>query len=35
MSYAYQIKSLEQYQSEYKKSVEDPEKFWGDIAANF
>jgi acetyl-CoA synthetase len=35
MSYAYQIKSLAQYQSEYKKSVEDPEKFWGDIAANF
>jgi len=35
MSYAYQIKSLEQYQSEYKKSVEDPAKFWGDIAANF
>ena len=35
MSYAYQIKSLEQYQSDYNKSVEDPEKFWGDIAANF
>ena len=35
MSYSYQINSLEQYQSEYKKSVEDPEKFWGDIAANF
>jgi len=35
MSYPYQIKSLEQYQSEYKKSVEDPEKFWGEIAANF
>jgi acetyl-CoA synthetase len=35
MSYPYQIKSLEQYQSEYKKSVEDPEKFWGDIAENF
>ncbi len=35
MSYSYQINSLEQYQSEYKKSVEDPEKFWGDIAENF
>jgi len=35
MSYPYQIKSLEQYQNEYKKSVEDPEKFWGDIAENF
>jgi acetyl-CoA synthetase len=35
MSYPYQIRSLEQYRSEYKKSVEDPEGFWGDIAANF
>ncbi len=35
MSYSYQINSLEQYQSDYKKSVEDPEKFWGDIAENF
>jgi len=35
MSYPYQINSLEQYQSEYKKSVEDPAKFWGDIAENF
>jgi acetyl-CoA synthetase len=35
MSYPYQIKSLEQYHSEYKKSVEDPEKFWGDVAENF
>jgi acetyl-CoA synthetase len=34
-SYPYQIRSLEQYRSEYKKSVEDPEGFWGDIAANF
>ena len=35
MSYPYQIRSLEQYQSEYKKSVDDPEGFWAGIAANF
>ena len=35
MSYPYQIKSLEEYHAAWKKSVEDPEKFWGDIAANF
>ena len=35
MSYPYQIKSLEEYHSAYKKSVEDPENFWADIAENF
>jgi len=35
MSYPHQIKSLEEYQSAYKKSEEDPEGFWGEIAANF
>ena len=35
MSYPYQIRSLEQYQSEYKKSVDDPEGFWADIAGHF
>jgi len=35
MSYPYQIKSLEQYHSNYNKSVEDPEGFWGDVAENF
>jgi acetyl-CoA synthetase len=35
MSVTYQITSLEQYHSEYKKSVEDPEGFWGDIASQF
>ncbi len=35
MSYPYQIKSLEEYHAAWKKSVEDPENFWGDIAANF
>lgn len=35
MGYPYQIKSLEEYQSAYKKSVEDPEAFWAGIAAHF
>lgn len=35
MSVPYQISSLEQYHHEYKRSVEDPEGFWGDIASNF
>ena len=33
--YPYQIRSMEQYRSEYKKSVEDPEGFWADIAGHF
>ena len=35
MSYPYQINSLEQYQQDYKKSVEQPEAFWGEIAEHF
>lgn len=35
MSYPYQITSLAQYQEAYKKSIEDPEGFWGNIAENF
>jgi len=35
MSYPYQIKSLEEYHEAWKKSVEHPEAFWGDIAKNF
>jgi len=35
MSYPYQIKSFEQYQTAYQKSMEDPEKFWDDIAQHF
>jgi acetyl-CoA synthetase len=35
MSYPYQIKSLEEYNAAYKKSVEDPEGFWAGIAENF
>jgi acetyl-CoA synthetase len=35
MAYPYQITSLEQYHSDYKKSVEDPEGFWSNIAQHF
>ncbi len=35
MSYSYQIKSFEQYHQDYKKSIEDPEGFWGTVAENF
>lgn len=35
MYYSYKINSLEQYHEAYKKSVEDPEGFWGDIASSF
>jgi acetyl-CoA synthetase len=35
MSYPHQIKSLEQYKEAYKKSIENPEEFWGEIANNF
>ena len=35
MSYPFQITSLEKYHADYKKSVEDPENFWGAIAENF
>lgn len=31
----YRINSFEEYESAYKKSVEDPEGFWADIASNF
>ncbi len=30
-----QIKSIEEYESAYKKSVDEPEKFWSDIADEF
>ena len=35
MSYAYQIKSIEAYREVYKKSIENPEAFWAEIAENF
>jgi len=35
MEYPYQITSLPEYQSAYKKSVEDPEGFWAGVASHF
>ncbi len=35
MLYPHQIKSLEQYNEAYKKSIENPEEFWGEVAENF
>ena len=35
MSYPYQIKSFEDYQKAWKKSVESPAEFWSSIAENF
>ncbi|MEO8583960.1 MAG: acetate--CoA ligase [Flavitalea sp.] len=35
MTVSYQISSLEDYHKQYKRSVEDPEGFWSDIASNF
>jgi len=35
MSYAYQVTTFDQYKSAYKKSVEDPEGFWSDVAEHF
>jgi acetyl-CoA synthetase len=35
MSYPYQVKTLEQYQQAYKKSVEQPEEFWAWVAEHF
>ncbi len=35
MPFPYQIKSFEEYKSAYKKSVEDPEGFWAEVAENF
>lgn len=35
MAYPYQITSLEEYKSAYKKSVEQPEKFWEEVAIDF
>lgn len=35
MSYPYQIRSYDEYKQAYKKSVEEPEAFWADIASHF
>jgi acetyl-CoA synthetase len=35
MSYPYQVRTMEQYKAVYKKSIEDPEGFWADVAGHF
>jgi acetyl-CoA synthetase len=35
MAYPFQITSLEQYYRDYKRSVEEPEAFWADVAESF
>ncbi len=35
MQYPYQIKSFDEYENAYKKSIENPEHFWTEIANNF
>ncbi len=35
MEYPYQVKSLEEYHETYKKSAENPEEFWANVAENF
>ena len=35
MSYPYQIKDLAGYQEAYQKSIQDPNAFWGEVAAHF
>ena len=35
MHHPYQIRSLEQYHADYKRSIEDPEGFWSNIAEQF
>jgi len=35
MHYPYQITSIEQYQKEYQRSINNPEEFWGEVAQNF
>src|SRR5687768_6221124 len=35
MSYPYQIRTKEDYEKAFKKSVDDPEAFWSEVAADF
>ncbi len=35
MSFPYQIRNFDDYLAQYKKSIDHPEKFWGEIAENF
>lgn len=32
---SFQIKTFDEYQEQYKKSVDNPEQFWGEVADNF
>lgn len=35
MSYPFQIRTAEEYQAAYQKSIEDPEGFWAEVASHF
>lgn len=35
MSYPFQVKSLDEYKAAYKRSEDDPEGFWDEVASNF
>ena len=35
MAYPYQLKSFADYETAYKKSIDNPAEFWGDIATHF
>lgn len=35
MSYPFQVRTAEQYQAAYQKSIEDPEGFWAEVASHF
>ena len=35
MSYPFQVTSYDQYKAAYKKSIDDPENFWADVASSF
>lgn len=35
MAYPFQIKSREEYDAAYRKSIEDPEGFWAEVASHF
>ncbi|MCW3073112.1 MAG: acetyl-CoA synthetase [Flaviaesturariibacter sp.] len=35
MSYPYQVRSKEEYEEAYKRSIEDPEGFWANVAQHF
>jgi len=35
MSYPYQLRTFDEYKAAYKKSVDDPEGFWADVASHF